>query len=249
MPAQPWRNGGGVTRELLAWPGGRVDWQLRISVADIDADGPFSRFPGVERWFAVLEGAGVELTIAGAVHRLVRGDAPLHFDGAAPAHARLIDGPTRDLNLMLRNAGGTMQCVADGAALGSPCGGPLRPVQRRRGALPGRRPGCHRGRRLRIAVVRRRSFIVDLHRRATAGGPDRLVACRPGAEGLSVATLWRNARLTTLATPAGWGLLERAAMVVEGERLIWVGAPSRIATHARHRRRAAILAARWSRPA
>jgi imidazolonepropionase len=39
-----------------------------------------------------------------------------------------------------------------------------------------------------------------------------------------VATLWRNARLTTLATAAGWGLLEHAAMVVEGERLVWVGA-------------------------
>ena len=59
-PPQPWRNGGGVTRELLAWPDGG-DWRVRVSVADIDADGPFSAFPGVERWFAVLEGAGVAL--------------------------------------------------------------------------------------------------------------------------------------------------------------------------------------------
>jgi environmental stress-induced protein Ves len=41
----PWKNGGGVTRELLAWPGGG-DWQVRISVAEIEADGPFSSFPG-----------------------------------------------------------------------------------------------------------------------------------------------------------------------------------------------------------
>ena len=62
---QRWQNGGGLTRELLAWPdrgGPGGDWALRISVADIGADGPFSAFAGVERWFAVLEGAGVRLS-------------------------------------------------------------------------------------------------------------------------------------------------------------------------------------------
>jgi hypothetical protein len=113
VPARPWRNGGGVTRELLAAPAGEA-WQVRISVADIDADGPFSRYTGVERWFTVLQGHGVELTIDGTMHRLVRGDLPLRFDGAAAARARLIDGPTRDLNLMSRGAGGTMRCAADG---------------------------------------------------------------------------------------------------------------------------------------
>jgi environmental stress-induced protein Ves len=34
---------------------------LRISVAEITRDGPFSAFAGVQRWFAVLEGAGVML--------------------------------------------------------------------------------------------------------------------------------------------------------------------------------------------
>ena len=53
---QRWRNGAGFTRELLAWPSAG-DWQLRISVADIDADAGFSVFPGVERWFSVVEGA------------------------------------------------------------------------------------------------------------------------------------------------------------------------------------------------
>ncbi len=38
-----------------------------------------------------------------------------------------------------------------------------------------------------------------------------------------MATLWRNARLTTLATARGWGLVDQAAMVVDGEKLIWVG--------------------------
>ncbi|MFG5407966.1 HutD family protein [Piscinibacter sakaiensis] len=41
MPAQPWRNGGGHTRELWTWPADGP-WQARLSVADIAADGPFS---------------------------------------------------------------------------------------------------------------------------------------------------------------------------------------------------------------
>jgi environmental stress-induced protein Ves len=97
VPPTPWKPGGGQTRELLAWPRAD-DWVVRLSVADIDRDGPFSAFPGVDRWFAVLEGAGVWLDD-------VRVDArtgAYAFAGDAPPFARLIDGATRDLNLMLR---------------------------------------------------------------------------------------------------------------------------------------------------
>ena len=110
---QAWRNGGGVTRELLAWPGAEA-WRVRVSVADIEADGPFSVYAGVRRWFAVLKGAGVELTIDGAQRRVTRNDPPLAFDGAPAAHCRLLDGPTRDLNLMLRGARGSLHLADDG---------------------------------------------------------------------------------------------------------------------------------------
>jgi hypothetical protein len=113
VPAQRWRNGGGVTRELLAWPPG-AGWQLRISVAEIETDGPFSAFPGVQRWFMVLQGAGVELTIGDQKHQLHRGDEPLRFAGDLPTACRLLDGPTRDLNLMLRGVSGTMVTAIDG---------------------------------------------------------------------------------------------------------------------------------------
>lgn len=96
---QPWRNGGGVTRELLAWPDVR-HWLLRLSVADIERDGPFSAFPGIDRWFAVLSGNGVRLGTPARV--VVVGDLPLQFDGAAAPACELVDGPTRDLNLMVR---------------------------------------------------------------------------------------------------------------------------------------------------
>jgi hypothetical protein len=111
---QPWRNGGGSTRELLAWPAG-PHWRLRVSLADIAAAGPFSAFPGVQRWFAVIEGGGVVLSFADAEHRLVPGSAPLCFDGADAPGCQLIDGATSDLNMMLRDgARGCMQPALSG---------------------------------------------------------------------------------------------------------------------------------------
>lgn len=109
---QPWRNGGGVTRELHAWPAAG-EWNVRVSVADIDADGPFSALPGVVRWFAVIEGAGVDLAFGTGVRRMMPADPPLRFDGGVPPACRLVDGPTRDLNLMLRDADGAMALATD----------------------------------------------------------------------------------------------------------------------------------------
>jgi len=113
-PSAPWRNGGGTTRELLAWPAPPAAWQLRVSVAEIAADGPFSAFPGVQRWFAVLKGAGVELSIDGRARRVSREDEPLCFAGDAAASCRLVDGPTLDLNLMLRGVPGRLLPAVDG---------------------------------------------------------------------------------------------------------------------------------------
>jgi environmental stress-induced protein Ves len=110
--AQPWRNGGGMTRELLAWPApptqvaDNAAWAVRVSVADITQDGPFSAFPGIDRGFTVLEGAGVVLRLRGADLRLTADSDPLAFDGADAPGCRLIQGPTRDLNLMVRQSAG-----------------------------------------------------------------------------------------------------------------------------------------------
>lgn len=110
--AQPWKNGGGVTRELLAWPphdeanASDHNWSLRVSVADITQNGPFSSFPGIDRCFAVLEGEGVELDLPGNAHRQRAGDPPLAFAGEHPIGCRLLQGATRDLNLMGRRAHG-----------------------------------------------------------------------------------------------------------------------------------------------
>lgn len=117
----PWRNGGGLTRELLALPDADA-WQLRISVADIARDGPFSAFPGVQRWLTLLAGEGVALDLAGRRHTLRPGDAPLAFDGAAAPGCRLLAGPVRDLNLMCRGGAGGMHAVSAGAVWRPPAG-------------------------------------------------------------------------------------------------------------------------------
>ena len=112
-----WKNGGGTTRELLAWPGS-AEWVFRLSVAEVQADGPFSSFVGVQRWFAVLSGAGVRLRLGALapheVQVLTPASSPFCFDGALPVDCTLIDGATQDFNLMVRadQARAQMQRVA-----------------------------------------------------------------------------------------------------------------------------------------
>ena len=96
-----WKNGGGTTRELMAWPDA-ANWVWRMSVAEVIQSGPFSRFEGVQRWFAVLSGAGVRLISDGVCHTLASGSEPLCFGGAAETVCELIDGATQDFNLMTR---------------------------------------------------------------------------------------------------------------------------------------------------
>jgi hypothetical protein len=117
---QPWRNGGGQTRELLTRPVGESAWQLRISLAEVAGDGPFSRFPGVERWFAVVAGAGVRLTLDGQDRLLHPGHEPLCFSGELPVMCALIDGPTTDLNLMHAGGRAHMSLVRSGVAFRAP---------------------------------------------------------------------------------------------------------------------------------
>jgi uncharacterized protein len=107
----PWANGGGTTRELLAWPDAR-EWSVRLSVAEVTQAGPFSRLPGVRRWFCVLEGDGVLLRVQGAPPcELTRESVPFEFDGGAQTECDLVGGPTRDFNLMLRRGSAKMARV------------------------------------------------------------------------------------------------------------------------------------------
>lgn len=96
----PWKNGGGVTREIHAHPDpSAFDW--RLSIADVNSDGPFSTFSGHARTIVLLEGDGMLLTVgAAAPVPLTERFGPFDFDGAAATRCELVNGPVRDLNVM-----------------------------------------------------------------------------------------------------------------------------------------------------
>lgn len=94
----PWKNGGGVTREIAASrEHGNINW--RLSLADVVSDGPFSRFVGLTRILTVIEGNGISLSSEHSNFEAVLG-IPVTFDGGQVLQSKLIDGPIRDLNVM-----------------------------------------------------------------------------------------------------------------------------------------------------
>ena len=103
LEPQPWKNGGGTTREVCALPTGATldgfDW--RLSMATVAEDGPFSAFPGIDRVLMVLAGGGLDLNLPEGDHRLMPGQR-LSFAGEMPVQASLPAGPIEDLNLMVR---------------------------------------------------------------------------------------------------------------------------------------------------
>lgn len=98
-----WKNGGGLTTELAAVPAGAESFDWRISIADVESDGAFSTFPGCDRHIALLEGAGMELQFAsGEPVRLERRLKFAQFPGEQAPHGRLLSGPVRDFNVIVR---------------------------------------------------------------------------------------------------------------------------------------------------
>lgn len=102
--AVPWKNGGGVTREIAAWPEGADmnDFVWRVSLAEVATDGPFSAFPDVDRTLTVVEGAGMDLTVGGERWLVNTRYEPRDFRGDVPTDCRLLDGPVVNLNVMWR---------------------------------------------------------------------------------------------------------------------------------------------------
>jgi environmental stress-induced protein Ves len=119
--SQPWKNGGGVTHEIVRWPDAGLDgaYEIRISIADDRTPGPFSRFPGYRRWSFLADRAPIVLDVAGTVHELVALGDHLEVDGDVEIACALPAGPTRLFNILVRS--GVEASVGRG-----PCSLPVR---------------------------------------------------------------------------------------------------------------------------
>jgi hypothetical protein len=102
----PWKNGGGLTREVAVHPPGSDlgDFDWRVSIAEIRTPGPFSLFEGIDRRMAVLAGR-LSLAIDGrpAITLTPETDV-ITFPGDLPVVAAPLGAPVTDLNVMTRRS-------------------------------------------------------------------------------------------------------------------------------------------------
>ena len=97
-----WKNGTGWTREIARMPD-REDWDWRLSIAEIEQDGPFSVFPGIDRELVLIRGNGLRLRFEdGEVRDLQPPHGRIRFAGERVVRGELLEGLTHDFNLMWR---------------------------------------------------------------------------------------------------------------------------------------------------
>ena len=101
---QPWKNGAGLTREIAFGGPSAVEFDWRLSVAEVAHDAPFSAFPGIDRCITLLRGPGMRLLASDASidHALTAPLTPFRFSGDLPLMATLVSGPCSDFNVMTR---------------------------------------------------------------------------------------------------------------------------------------------------
>lgn len=105
LNAVTWKNGGGVTREIVRQPAmsDLDDFNWRASIATIAADGPFSSFAGMARVIVLLDGSPVRLqSTDGRVDHCLETLVPFAFDGETALACTVGAGTSSDFNLMAR---------------------------------------------------------------------------------------------------------------------------------------------------
>jgi hypothetical protein len=116
--SMPWKNGGGRTTEIATHPPGAAldTFEWRVSLADVERDGPFSLFPGIDRTIVLLDGAGMRLHGVARETVLATPFAPHAFSGDEAIDCSLVAGSVRDFNAMFRRsqARGSVAVVRNG---------------------------------------------------------------------------------------------------------------------------------------
>lgn len=105
--AEPWKNSGGVTREVAACraeaEAGTGDFDWRVSVAEVAAPGPFSCFTNVDRVLTIIRGdLHLEFESDRPSTTLTERSAPHAFPGDLPTFGTPVSGVAHDLNVMVR---------------------------------------------------------------------------------------------------------------------------------------------------
>ena len=98
----PWANGRGTTIQMLRETGPDGGLLLRLSMASVVEDGPFSNFPGLERNLTVISGPGFDLL--GAAWITAAPLVPVAFPGDVPIAAVNVTAPSDDFNVMTARA-------------------------------------------------------------------------------------------------------------------------------------------------
>lgn len=98
----PWKNGGGISIELYKIPHSSDSdrFYFRLSVANVEMDGPFSLFPGIDRSLVCLSGNGFRLNFNDHVKILSPLDM-IDFKGEEKIFCELVQGPCQDFNMMV----------------------------------------------------------------------------------------------------------------------------------------------------
>lgn len=116
-PAQPWKNGFGITRVVARSPeaagADRFDDELmwHVSLPEISKDAAFSALPGLDRQWMILKGGGANFVIAAGderfTHRVARPLEPFAFSGDWRVRCKLLGAPITAFNVMTRRGRAT----------------------------------------------------------------------------------------------------------------------------------------------
>ena len=100
--AMPWANGRGTTVEMIRENAPDGGLYLRLSLASVVEDGPFSIFPGIERNLTVISGPGFDLV--GQTRITAAPLIPVAFPGDVAMAAAGVTAPSVDFNVMTARA-------------------------------------------------------------------------------------------------------------------------------------------------
>jgi environmental stress-induced protein Ves len=103
----PWKNGGGSTVELYKVPrlNQEEGFYFRLSVANVEKDGPFSIFPGIDRTLICLSGEGFKLKF-NHHEKILKPLDISEFRGEEEIYCELVNGPCQDFNVMVDRSWG-----------------------------------------------------------------------------------------------------------------------------------------------